>query len=34
MWKLNKVYDMSVQFVGDKENKMSGSELIEIFYKG
>ena len=34
MWKLNKVHDIGVQSLSDKENKKSGLESIEIFHKG
>ena len=34
MWELNKVYDMSVQSVGDKENKEVVHNQLKYFTKG
>ena len=34
MWELNKVYDMSVQSVGDKENKEVVHNQLKSFTKG
>ena len=34
MWELNKVHDIGVQSLSDKENKKSGLESIEIIHKG
>ena len=34
MWELNKMHDIGIQSLGDKENKKSGLELIKIIHKG
>ena len=34
MWELNKVHDIGVQSLGDKENKKSSLESIKIIHKG
>ena len=34
MWELNKMHNIGVQSLGDKENKKSGLELIKIIHKG
>ena len=34
MWELNKVHDMSMQFVGDKENKWVVQNRLKFFING
>ena len=34
MWELNKVYNMSMQFVGDKENKRVVQNRLKSFING
>ena len=34
MWKLNKVHDIGVQFMGDKENEGMVQNLLKSFTKG
>ena len=34
MWELNKVHDMSMQFVGDKENKGVVQNISKYFING